>query len=65
MILIKLSNEEELQKREAIGIIWASRFVRNFAKTNKPINIGVIKDIHKTIFKEVGQILQENIEKKT
>lgn len=67
MILIKPSNEEELQKREAIGIIRASRFVRNFAKTNKPINIGVIKDIHKTIFKEAwpdiaGEYRKENLE---
>ena len=45
-------DEEELQKREAIGTIRASRFVREFAKSDKPIDNGVIYDIHKQIFKD-------------
>ena len=43
-------DKEELQKREAIGIIRASRFVRKYAKSNKPINFDVVYKIHKTIF---------------
>ena len=45
-------NEEELQKREAIGTIRASRFVRKFAKSKKPIDIDAIYNIHKIIFKD-------------
>jgi Fic family protein len=45
-------NEEELQKREAIGTIRASRFVRKFAKSNDVINVDVICLIHIEIFKE-------------
>ncbi len=45
-------DEEELQKREAIGTIRASRFVREFAKSDKPIDSGVVYDIHRQIFKD-------------
>ena len=45
-------NEEELQKREAIGVIRASRFVRRYAKSHKPITVETIRDIHKEIFKD-------------
>lgn len=45
-------NEEELQKREAIGTIRASRFVRKYAKSNNPIGVDVICSIHVEIFKE-------------
>jgi hypothetical protein len=31
--------EEELQKREAIGVIRASRFVRKFARSRKTISL--------------------------
>jgi len=44
-------NEKALQEREAIGVIRASRFVRNYARSHKPINIQTICAIHKTIFK--------------
>ena len=44
-------NKEELQRREAIGTIHASRLVRKLAKSNQPIDVGSIYDIHKTIFK--------------
>ena len=43
-------NEEELQRREAIGIIRASRFVRRYAHAHKLITIQIISDIHKEIF---------------
>ena len=45
-------NEEEFRKREAAGTIRASRFVRGYAKTNKPININIIYEIHKEIFRK-------------
>jgi fido (protein-threonine AMPylation protein) len=45
-------NEEELQKREAIGVIRASRFVRRYAHSHRPINIKTICDIHREIFKD-------------
>ncbi len=67
MALQRPFDEEEFQKREAIGIIRASRFIRNYAKSNKPINVGVICDIHKTIFKDAwpdiaGLYRDENLE---
>jgi cell filamentation protein len=43
-------NEEELQKREAIGVIRASRFVRKYAHSHKKINVDSIYEIHKQIF---------------
>jgi len=45
-------NEEELQKREAIGVIRASRFVRKYAQSHKEINVETICAIHKEIFNE-------------
>ncbi|MBI2049191.1 MAG: Fic family protein [Parcubacteria group bacterium] len=45
-------NEEEFHKREAIGVIRASRFVNNFAKSKALLSLDVIFDIHKEIFKE-------------
>lgn len=44
-------NQDELQKREAIGIIRASRFIRNYARSHKPINFETICAIHREIFK--------------
>ena len=44
-------NEEEFQKREAIGVIRASRFIRKFAGSEKLIDVLVINQIHKTIYK--------------
>lgn len=46
------SNEKELQKREATGVIRASRFVRRHAQSHKEIDIEVIRQIHKEIFKD-------------
>lgn len=45
-------NEEELQKREAVGVIRASRFVRRYAHSHKAINVDTICEIHKEIFKD-------------
>lgn len=45
-------NEEELQKREATGVIRASRFVRRYAHSHKEINVETISAIHKEIFAE-------------
>lgn len=46
------NNEEELQKREAIGVIRASRFVRGCAKSHQLITVAIIRSIHKEIFKD-------------
>ncbi len=59
--------EEELQKREAIGVIRASRFVRKFAQLHKPISVETIKEIHKEIFRDAwteiaGKYRTENLE---
>lgn len=45
-------NEEELQKREAVGVIRASRFVRKYAHSHNAITVQVVRDIHKEIFKD-------------
>jgi fido (protein-threonine AMPylation protein) len=60
-------NEEELQKREADGVIRASRFVRRFAHSRKEINLKVVEEIHKCIFKTAwpdiaGKCRDENLE---
>src|SRR5438552_544960 len=60
-------NEEELQKREAIGVIRASRFVRQYANSHKPITIDTLSLIHKEIFEEAwpeiaGKYRDENLE---
>src|SRR3989344_2618133 len=44
--------EEELQTREAIGVIRASRFVRKYAHSHKAISMVTICDIHEEIFKD-------------
>lgn len=60
-------NDEELQKREAIGVIRASRFVRQYAHSHKIITFETISQIHKEIFKDVwseiaGKYREENLE---
>lgn len=45
-------DEEELQKREATGVIRASRFVRLYARTSQPITIETVANIHRQIFKD-------------
>ncbi|MDO8489959.1 MAG: hypothetical protein Q7S47_00910 [bacterium] len=60
-------NEYELQRREAIGTIRASRFVRQYAKSKKPISIDTICVIHREIFKDAwpeigGELRSENLE---
>lgn len=59
-------SEEELQKREAIGVIRASRFVREYAKSHKLISVETISIIHKEIFKDAwpeiaGVFRRENL----
>lgn len=60
-------DKKELQKREAIGVIRASRFVRRYAHSHKPINIQTINRIHAEIFKDAwpeiaGEYRTENVE---
>jgi hypothetical protein len=50
VFFVRAVDEEDLQKREAIGTIKASRFVRQWADADKPIDIGVVYAIHKLIF---------------
>lgn len=59
-------DEEELQKREAIGVIRASRFVRKYAQSHKVINVAIICAIHREIFKNAwpeiaGKYRDENL----
>ncbi|OGL78675.1 hypothetical protein A3E39_03305 [Candidatus Uhrbacteria bacterium RIFCSPHIGHO2_12_FULL_60_25] len=43
-------NEAELQEREAIGVIRASRFIRRYAKAHTKISMGTVCRIHREIF---------------
>lgn len=66
MHIIRPKDEEELQKREAIGVIRASRFVRKYAQSHKKINVETICNIHKEIFKDAwpeiaGRYRQEEL----
>jgi len=59
-------NEEELQKREAIGVIRASRFVRKLAHSHKEIKLQTILEIHAQIFNDAwpeisGRYREENL----
>lgn len=58
--------EEELQTREAIGVIRASRFVRKYAHSSKAITMDTVCEIHKEIFKDAwpeiaGRYRDENL----
>jgi len=60
-------NEKELQLREAIGVIRASRFIRKYAHAHKLINFETVCAIHKEIFKDAwpevaGKYRTENLE---
>ncbi len=46
-------DEEELQKREVVGVFQASRFLREYAKSHRAISTETICQIHAEIFKEV------------
>lgn len=64
---IRPKNEKELQLREAIGVIRASRFIRKYAHSHKLINFETICAIHKEIFKDAwpevaGKYRTENLE---
>ncbi len=59
-------DEEEMQKREAIGVIRASRFVREYAHSHSPITFDAVCEIHKEIFKDAwsdiaGEYRDENL----
>lgn len=59
-------SEEELQTREAIGVIRASRFVRKYANSHKTITMATMCSIHKEIFKDAwpeiaGKYRDENL----
>jgi cell filamentation protein len=59
-------DEAELQKREAIGVIRASRFVRKYAHSKDAIDASIIQKIHEVIFKDAwpeiaGQWRTENL----
>lgn len=43
-------DNEDLEKRAAIGVIRASRFVRNYARKSKAIDISALKLIHREIW---------------
>lgn len=45
-------DEEELQQREVVGVFRASRFVRKYAKSQKPITTNTICEIHREIFRD-------------
>ncbi len=66
-MVVRPQNEEELQKREAIGVIRASRFVRRYAGSHKSIDIETLSLVHAEIFKEAwpeiaGKYRDENLE---
>ena len=48
-------NEDELQEREAIGVIRASRFVRKYSHSHNVITIDTIRKIHREILKMRGR----------
>lgn len=59
-------DEEELQKREVVGVFRASRFVREYAKTHEPITTETIRQIHREIFQDAwpeiaGEYRQDNL----
>jgi Fic family protein len=59
-------NKQELQKREAAGVIRASRFIRRYARSHKPITVDTFRNIHKEIFKdawpEIAGVLRQQDE---
>ncbi len=60
-------DEKEKQLMDAVGTIRAARFVRKYAKTRKPIDVGIIYDVHKEIYKNwwqemAGKPRQEEVE---
>ncbi len=61
-----LITEKEFQKGEVVGVIRASRFVRNYVQSHKDINVETIKEIHEEIFKDIwpdiaGKYRKENL----
>ena len=59
-------DEKEKQLLDAVGTIRAARFVRKYAKTRNPVDIGAVYDIHKEIYKDwwpemAGKLRQEDV----
>lgn len=66
-MLIRPQDKEELQRREAIGVIRASRFIRKYARSHQPITFVTVCQIHKEIFMDAwpdiaGKYREEDIE---
>lgn len=60
-------DNEDLERRAAIGLIRAARFVRSYSRTDQPIDISTINEIHHEIWKDVwpeiaGEYRTENLE---
>lgn len=54
-------DDEELEKRAAIGVIRASRFIRKYSRSQKTIDFDVVRSIHKEIWKDAWpEIAGEN-----
>lgn len=65
-MLSRPKDEEELQRREAIGVIRASRFVRKYARSHELISMQTVCRIHEEVFKDAwpeiaGKYRQENL----
>lgn len=59
---------EELRMREAVGSIRASRFIRAYSKTKKPITLDLIYKIHELIYEKAwpeiaGKLRNEELKK--
>ncbi|MBI2038975.1 MAG: Fic family protein [Candidatus Niyogibacteria bacterium] len=65
-LLNRPKDEKERQLCDAVGAIRAARFVRRYAKTNKPINLDAVLAIQREIFKDwwpeiAGKLRQEEV----
>lgn len=63
---VRPKTQEDLQEREAVGVIRASRFVRKLTRSRTAIDISSIYAIHKEIFKDVrpdiaGELRREDL----
>lgn len=60
-------DNQDLERRAAIGVIRASRFVRRYSRTDQRIDISTVRLIHKEIWKDIwpeiaGEYRTENLE---
>ncbi|MCX6810855.1 MAG: Fic family protein [Candidatus Berkelbacteria bacterium] len=66
-MITRPKDNKDLEKRAAIGVIRAARFVRRYAKSNKVIDVSTIRLVHKEIWRDVwpeiaGEYRIENLE---